>query len=152
MKSLKKIAGTVALVGMIATPTYFSLDKYETPNNKTQVEMNIEKMDSFQKSKNKAQILVKEKINFTKNGIQVKIIQIEEKDGLLKVIVEAKRGKEVLKVDNPLFFKNPPIKVSTGKYHKEITNGEEIDVANFEVNPAEALKEIIIQTIELQNK
>ena len=77
---------------------------------------------------------------FTSRGFTIKIMSGPIiSDGLLQVSVEAQKNGKKLFVDNPLQYKNPPILVPDG-------NGK------FKEDVAEALKEIITQTIEVTCK
>jgi len=69
---------------------------------------------------------------FTHNGVDFDIISKGERNGLLKIVVTASRNGVALPVNNPLYFKNPPLK----------HNGEE--------NHEEVLKEIVFQAASIK--
>ena len=157
MKLWQKIAGTLTVVGVATSPiTADKLDKYEDPPVKTQFEQTLEiapnrgltKADAL--SKVVIKHLFKNEGEFSLRGIDVRVINLTRVDERLKVDLTAEKDGEPLELDTPYWFVNPPVKVPTGKFHKELREGKEVDTANFEVNLEEALKEIIVQTIELQ--
>lgn len=79
------------------------------------------------------------RISFTKRNITVTVLENTQENGLLKVVVTATKNGQPLAVNNPLYYKNPPTKVPSG-------------VNTFSSDPTAALKEIIVQTIELTVK
>ena len=88
----------------------------------------IKDLPAEQKHKEKAKALAKVKLTkLDKYDIE----SISEENGLLKVIVKG-QGKR-----NPFYFKNPPIMVPDGDDFKE--------------DHEEALKQILLQTLELKN-
>ncbi len=92
--------------------------------------------------------------DFSLNGVEVKILEApQEVNGCLSVSVSAKRGGVDLKVDNPIYFQNPPIMVHNGTFYQEYDPiaGGVVDKKNFVEDPEQALKEIIVQTLELLN-
>ena len=106
---------------------------YLSPPEKGVEEINIEqvtdkgeyKSDLLSKSINKNTI-------FQRGDVLIEVLEIGLKDDLLRVVINASKGGEVLKVDNPLYFKNPPIKVPDGTKHKElIERGNFIKVISF---------------------
>lgn len=160
MNLFQKTAIGLVAVGISVPFVGMSLDKYEDPLPKAFYEKNIEKMSNDLRSSYKAGVLsdVKLKnidddpqVEFSIDGVEIEIFVLKQEDGLLKVDARAVKDGEVLKVDNPLYFKNPPLKVPTGKFHKELIDGEEVDVMNYREAPEEALKQIIWQVIKLQN-
>lgn len=159
MKLWQKIAGGLTVIGVASSPIAVDkLDKYEDPPAKTQLEQTLE--ISINKGLTKADVLSKIEINelfkkkgeFSLRGIDVRVINLTRVGEKLKIDLTAEKDGEQLDLDTPYWFVNPPVKVPNGKYHKELINGEERDVENFEVNPERALKEIIVQTIEMQIK
>lgn len=92
------------------------------------------------------------KINFIKRNISVNISEITEENGLLKVVVSATKSGKALKINNPLYYKNPPISTPDGTKSNALINGRNVQVDNYKTDAAEALKEIVTQTIELTNK
>ena len=159
-KLFQFIAGSLVVVGMTANLNVDRLDKYEDPPEKTVQELSLEKMDSSERGLEKADILSSVQISdsdrdgymdFTLRGIDVRINNLSKESDLLRVDVTAWKDGEKLKVDNPYWFKNPPVKVPNGKFHRELIEGEEFDMPNMEYNPEAALQEILVQTLELQN-
>jgi len=153
----KSAIGFLTLVGL---STGFiaedKLGKYEEPETITQEEIEIIESDNrqFLKSKRLSAIKIKKFFKkegeFNKRGFDIKILKLNIKGEDLSVTIEAYKDGEKLTIDNPYIYVNPPVKVFTGKYHKELLEGKEIDVENFEYNPEEALMEIITQTIEYE--
>jgi hypothetical protein len=87
-------------------------------------------------AKRKVDLLARSGITrtFSHRGITVEFIgPIQIAEDKLIVSVAAKRGENQIPIDNPLIYVNPP--VITG---------------DSEFNPKEALKEIIVQTVESQ--
>jgi hypothetical protein len=86
------------------------------------------------------------------NGIRVTPVEQPHIDyrGRLSVSVIAQDSttNQLLYVDNPLQYVNPPIKVADGTWRKE--NG--IEIENMKEDVYQALKEIIVQTILVLNK
>jgi hypothetical protein len=141
------IGGLIAIGIAMTLPASDKEDKYEQPEQVTQMETEI--FDSDNKALLKAQRLKdKHKNKFKKREFDVEInnISVDENE-CLRVVIEAIKDKTTLVIDNPYIYCNPPVKVGTGKYHKELIDGEEIDVENFKYDPEEALQEIIIDTI-----
>lgn len=160
MKLWQKIAGTLTVVGVAASPAALDkLDKYEDPPAPTVFETLLEK--SSNKGLAKADKLARVKIKhlfkeageFSLRGIDVRVIALNRIGERLKVDLTAERDGVPLVLDTPYWFVNPPVKVPNGKYHKELDeDGVERDVANFKFDPAATLEEIIVQTIESQLK
>ncbi len=161
MNIKKTISGalvTVAALGGAAAPEAIEMNKeysIEDVNTMIQEPKTI--------SKSKAEILSKifiarenaimGKRKFLYKGYKIEIISKEEVDGLLKVVVRAESNGKALKLNNPYMFKNPPIKVPDGTKRTETIEGVDVELDNFKIDPEAALKEIILQTIELgQNK
>lgn len=160
MNLWKKTTLGLVVVGVSATVAVGSLDKYESPSPKGRHEMEIDSMTAEEKHKYKADVLKNVQFpnldqdvygEFIVEDVEIQVFSLLRQDDLLRVDVKASRNGQDLKVDNPLFFKNPPVKVPTGKFHKEVVDGQEKDVPNFREDPEEALKEIIWQVIKLQN-
>ena len=91
---------------------------------------------------------------FIHRGYTVTVIDSpKNNNGLLEISIQASKNGLFIPVNNPLLFKNPPIMIPDGTWHKESKNrGGRIideDTQNFIENPLEALKEIIIQIVEL---
>ena len=91
---------------------------------------------------------------FTRFGIDIRISRFPTvENGMLKVSVRAWKDGRELWVNNPLYFKNPPIMVPDGTYHKIIDEkGKEQDVMNLVEDPLEALKQIIADTVRISAK
>jgi|SRR5690606_15572237 len=155
MNLWQKTAAGLVSVGVAATTGIAAVekfDRYEDPADKGVIETALEAVEPEMRAGVKAHVLAETQLkSFKKDGISVEINYIVRVDDMVSVDFFAYRNGERLNVSTPYMFKNPPIKIPTGKYHKELVNGEEVDVANFEENPEEVLKEIIIQTILLQN-
>jgi len=87
---------------------------------------------------------------FIRKGFEIEIISMSEENEMLKIIATAwKNGKRVF-VDNPLYYKNPPIQVPVGKKKIKL-EGKDVEVDEFMVNPDEALKEMVADTIRILN-
>ena len=84
---------------------------------------------------------------FQKNGIKFSVKELLEENDLLKVVVEAEKDGKKIEVNNPLYYKNPPLKVPNGKKIKVEYEGMEHEIDEFEENHEKALKEIIYQTV-----
>lgn len=98
---------------------------------------------------------------FTKNGFQIKVKEISKEIsglemGLLKIVVEVKKNGVPVFVDNPLYYKNPPITVPDGTTSLVQGNvelgGGMIEVDNYKVDVKEAMKRIIFDTVFLTHK
>lgn len=82
--------------------------------------------------------------------IEVEIVEVSQKDDLLKVIARAWKDGIELFVDNPLYYHNAPIMVPDGTFETKIGEfGKEMQVANFVENPEEALRQIVLETIRV---
>ena len=161
MKLWARNGGILAVIGLAVGIPTLALDKYADPPTKGVAEIAIE--NSTDRRADRAQALAGVEIKhlfkpvgaFTRQGIDVRVLRASYlvKDGvpLLEVIAEAERDGVPLKVDNPLWYVNPPTKVGCGDYRRELRNDEEIDVENFCFDPASALEEIVTQTIISQN-
>lgn len=78
------------------------------------------------------------KLSFTLRGITVTVLENTVENDLLKIVVTATKNGQTLTINNPLYYKNPPTKVPDGLTYK--------------TDAISALKEIIVQTIELTGK
>ena len=109
--------------------------------NKTQVEKNFAKCDVLQKT-----LLTQ----FTVDGFDVTVLEKSIEGDMLKVVVDATFKGKPINIDNPLYYKNPPILVPDGT-KRSITNnlGVTYEIDNFKEDPEEAFKNIIIDTIKL---
>lgn len=155
MKLFQRISGVLVAVGVAASVAGAKLDKYEDPPAKGPHEVILERLEPSERHFYKAEILSKsmrKEESFVKDGIEVKVLGIKRENDLLTVVVHAEKDGQVLKVNNPLHYKNPPLKVSTGKFHRELVDGEEVDIPNTIEDTRAALQEIIIQAVKLQNK
>ena len=159
------IAGALVVVGTASGIAADRLDKYEDPAEKTQIEIQLEAAKPEAKSSMKSELLAAATIpdtdgdkmmDFTLRGIDVEILEIRQSGALLYAEISAEKDGKKLVVDNPLWFKNPPIKVPTGKFHRRVADfglgNEEMDIENTVVDVNEALKEILTQVVELQNE
>ena len=109
-------------------------------------------MDKDLNAKKLAKISLPNK--FAHRGYDIEIVQQPYfNGGLLGVWVKASKDGRELFVDNPLLYKNPPTRVPNGSFRigKDFKN-RDINIPNFVENPEKALKEIIIQTVEVLNK
>lgn len=115
----------------------------------------IQKLDAEQRANIKVQTLTLEKPTraFTKNGMSINILNVEEDNNRLKVECEVTQDGKITPYVGAdcLYFVNPPIKVPDGTYRKEVSDitGEEYDVENTVEDPAKALKEIIADTLRI---
>jgi len=139
--------GTFAGSQIPETPEIVEVEKVIEVQEKDKIGNVLKYVSPKEKAKVKAQIM-KEKAKvkkYKKNDVDFEIVSVsyKEEKNILCAVVKAKKNKP-LSVNNPLCFYNPPIRVSTGAFDEE---GNEI----FEENPEEAFKEIIYQTVKLQN-
>lgn len=91
--------------------------------------------------------------DFTYKGISIHVIYGPvESQGKLYIAVEASSEGKKLFIDNPLIYLNPPIMVHDGTYHKRLNSNNELeDFPNYVEDLETALKQIIIQTVEVLN-
>ena len=98
---------------------------------------------------------------FTKKGFQIKVKEISKEAsgteiGLLKIVVEVKKDGVPVFVDNPLYYKNPPITVPDGTKSlvpaSQELGGGMIEVDNYKVDVKEAMKNMIFDTVLLTHK
>lgn len=82
-------------------------------------------------------------------GVQIQINSISLDGNRLAVDASATKGGARINVDNPLYFVNPPFCVPDGTTRTEALEGVEVQLKNHKEDPAEALKEIVGQTILL---
>ena len=143
------VLGATALTGAVGTPELIEANK----------EMPIEQVQEFTQRKDykkwenakilkdvyipRRNVLVGNRA-FEHRGYEVEILSKEVEGDLLKVEVQWNGRTETIR------FKNPPILVSDGTKRKvyDETLDQEIEIDNFKLDPEEALKEIIVQTIE----
>jgi hypothetical protein len=103
----------------------------------------------------KADLLAKVPLTqFDLRGYSVIIKELTTEKNMLKVWVEATKDGKPIFVDNPLYYLNPPYKVPDGTFTTAQVRDRsgkttERQVANFKEDPEEALKEIIVQTLEV---
>jgi len=85
--------------------------------------------------------------DFTRDGFQVSIIsQPHYVEGTVEFSVLVKKDGKKIPISNPIKIKNPPIMVEDGTFYKKIDEyGEVIESPNLKEDPAEALRQIIIQ-------
>jgi hypothetical protein len=115
----------------------------------TKEEKDLRKVSKDSVFRKKAEtILANKDDSFLYKGIDVTISDVSIDGNKLTLTATATKDGENLSVDNPLIFINPPLKVPDGTVH--IESGREID--NFVYDPKTALKEIVYQVIESQNK
>ena len=156
----KTTAGVLIIAGVSAGVVIALPGKYEDPPARHGAEVFLENLPTEERRVEKAKILAAAEIpdtdgdkvsDFTIDGITIKVKSLSQTGELLKVMVEASLDGYPLAVDNPYFYKNPPIKVPTGKYHRELIDEKEKDVMNYRVDAVEALKQILIESIKLKN-
>lgn len=152
------IATAVGLIsGSIATGQIQEPKIKEVIKEKPAISEVLQYVDQKERRKVKARI-IKDKAKkglFRKNDTNIEIVRIIDKadEGTICVIARAEKNNKRLKVNNPLCFQNPPVKVPDGTKRIEIDElGMEREVDNFKEDAEEALKEIVLQTIEVQNK
>lgn len=123
---------------------------------KGKLEKEVEKLSGRDKERKKAELLRdhKPEDSFNYKGVDITITSPPVVVGdRLEVSVSATRNGKVIPIDNPLIFINPPIKVPDGTVHIEQNiDGVDIEVDNYKEDPQEALKEIVYQVIQLQEK
>lgn len=118
----------------------------------------IQKLDAEQRANIKVQTLTLEKPTraFTKNGMSINILNVEKDNNRLKVECEVTQDGKITPYVGAdcLYFVNPPIKVPDGTYRKEVDpeTKEEHDLENTIENPAEALKQIVADTLRIVHK
>lgn len=157
MKINKTISGLLLTVGALGGTMAPEVIEQNKEYSIEQVEAKL--VATLNISKDKADILSRVfiarenmllgKRKFNYKGYKIEIVSKEEVDGLLKVVVTAEEGGKALKLNNPYFFKNPPIKVPDGTKRTESIEGTDVELDNFKIDPEAALREIIYQTIVL---
>ena len=92
--------------------------------------------------------------SFSLNGYDVQVIEQGTKGSLLWVKLTASKDGQPVNVGDGIFeYRNPPIMVHDGSYHKQLNRfGIEDDVPNYVEDPQMALKSIIVETIRVLNK
>lgn len=92
--------------------------------------------------------------NYSLDGYDIEPSNLREENGLLVVDLRVFKNGVELSLSNPFQFKNPPIMVHDGTYHKGIDSitGLEEDRPNFVENPEQALKEIIVNAVRAATK
>lgn len=100
--------------------------------------------------------------NFEKDDFEIDVISIEKETkgkeaGLLKVVVDVKKGGENVFIDNPLYFQNPPIMVPDGTTRTVVQVGGEFDgkkseVPNYKVDVKQALMDIVFNAVRVTYK
>lgn len=109
--------------------------------NKTQIEKNIAKCDILNRSA---------EMQFAMDGYNVTVLEKAIEGDMLKVVVEATFKGKTVNVDNPLYYKNPPILVPDGTKQSVTNNfGVTYEIDNFKEDPVESFKKIIIDTLKL---
>lgn len=90
--------------------------------------------------------------NFSLRGYDIEIIkQPTHRHKVVSVSIEASRDGEKFFVDNPLEFGNPLTMVFDGTFHKTIDphSGKEVDQPNLVEDLVEAMKEMIVEVVDL---
>lgn len=92
-------------------------------------------------------------ISYNDGVYDIEITNVSKENDLLKVEATAKIDGEVVKLDTPFFYRNPPILIPDGTTSKvEVTmpfGGSVVrDEKNYKQDPLGALKEIVSQTIK----
>src|SRR5690606_7881673 len=142
MNLWKKTAVGLVSIGVAGTTGFvFSdeFDRYEDPAEKGSIEIMLQALRPEDKDPMKAHLIAgvgAEIKSFKQDGITVVIHSVQRNNNMVVVDLEAHRGGEKLTLDTPFQFVNPPVKVETGKYHRELINGVEEDVVNYEENPS----------------
>lgn len=114
----------------------------------------LDKTDDFHKEKNKEFFKIKLPMEYSYEGIDLKIIACQESIVLGEIALIVDVSVPSLDYSHSFNFINPPVKVHNGTYRKEIIPGTSklIDMKNFKVDILEALKEIVGQAIVLEIK
>jgi hypothetical protein len=91
---------------------------------------------------------------FVVDGYRITIESKELVGRQLKIIASAMRGGEVIKVNNPLYYLNPPSMVQDGTFRKvpNMALGGWDDTANYHEDASAALKEIVAETVITYHK
>ncbi len=76
---------------------------------------------------------------------KLKVVLVNGQE-LLHVVARVKRDGTPVEVDNPLFYRNPPMMVADGTF-ETLADGSR--VANFIENPAKALRQIVLETLKV---
>lgn len=106
-----------------------------------------------QELKNREFKKIKTPFMYAVDGLDIEILSI--KDGekeTLEVQLNVFKNGEIINVNAPFLFKNPPVKVPNGTFRKELVDGEEKDIENTGLNILEALKRFVLDTIKTQLK
>lgn len=105
--------------------------------------------------KAKAQLLAErpKPAKFQRKGFEIEIESMREVNGLFEVVAKAWDDKGPVKVDNPLFYRNPPFLIWDGTLQTIINSkGKEEVFNNYIEDLDEALKEMVAETIRVLNK
>lgn len=88
---------------------------------------------------------------FSRDGLDVEIVEVSTTGNLLRVVAKARRNGIELSVNNPLLYQNPPMLVPDGTF-ETVTDSEtglQRQQSNFAENPQEALRQIVVETIKV---
>lgn len=88
---------------------------------------------------------------FSRDGLDVEIVEVSTTGNLLRVVAKAARNGIELPVNNPLLYQNPPIMVPDGTFETVIDGDTKLPrrQSNFAENPQEALQQIVFETIKV---
>lgn len=92
-------------------------------------------------------------LSYSVDGLDIEILSArgDTKD-LLEIQLNVFRDGEILNVNAPFLFQNPPVKVPNGKKKKEKVGEEDVEIDETEVNIKEALKQFVLDTVKTQIK
>ena len=118
----------------------------ESIKGKKAKERAVEKVKAYQS--------VNTPIEYQYDGLRIVIERIGKEGDLLKVFASATKDSSAVTLNNPYLFKNPPVLVPDGTWHKEkrkVGKKEvETDMPNWKCHLKECLKEILGQVISQQ--
>lgn len=88
--------------------------------------------------------------SFEEGKYSIIVDEIGYEGDLFKVVVRAYVDGKKIFVDNPYYFRNPPISVEDGTFQTATNEkDEEIQVPNTKVDLVGAVKKMIIDTLEV---
>ena len=84
------------------------------------------------------------------HDVDVEIVSVGKEGDLLKVMAKCWLDGVEVPVDNPLYYHNAPIMVPDGTFETVIDSltGDSRRVANYKEGPAEALQQIVLETLK----
>lgn len=86
---------------------------------------------------------------FLYQGFVINIVDISKEGNLLKIIAHATKNGELVKVDNPLYFMNPPILVPDGTTYTD--NRGRVN-NNYKEDLVEAIKQMVGECIKVTTR